>query len=68
VRVDRTRVAQGVLRFGDHARERRAQLVRELRREPLLVTQAGGDAVEQAVGLVGRALARLPLGAVLREE
>src|SRR5204862_7448268 len=41
--------AQCELGFDDHARERRAQLVRDLGGEAPLVTQACGDPVEQAV-------------------
>ena len=43
------RVAQRELGLGGDARQRRAQLVRELGREPLLVAEARREAVEQPV-------------------
>ena len=50
--------AQGQLGLGEHARERRAQLVRELGREALLVPKARGEPVEQRVER-GRELGQL---------
>ena len=44
---------EGELGLRRHPRERRAQLVRQLRREAPLVTQARSDAIEQAVECEG---------------
>ena len=42
------------LRLGDHARKRRAQLVRELGREPLLAAKPGCESFEQPVKSSGK--------------
>ena len=49
VLVRRALPAERELALGSDPRERRAELVRELGREPLLVAQAGGEALEQRV-------------------
>ena len=54
------------LGFGDHARERRAQLVRDLGREALFVTEARREPVEQRVER-GRELGHLVVRPAERE-